>query len=108
MADLTPSPFLIGVYFYSYSIFSHFRVIPVAIFLQHFASDRSHMLSEDQKFQAEPPLYECIKTAGMDRHHSHFFFGNAKCQILLLWFRSLLTNFCMKIFIVIEVLVTLD
>ena len=71
MADLTPSPFLIGVYFYCcYSIFSHFRVIPVAIFLQHFASDRSHMLSEDQKFQAEPPLYECIKTAGIDRHHS--------------------------------------
>ena len=42
-------------------------MIPVELFLQHFASDRSHMLSEDQKYQAEPPEYSCIQTTGKSK-----------------------------------------
>lgn len=42
-----------------------FRVIPAALYLQHFASDRSHMLEEGSLpdspvYQKPPPPYPCI------------------------------------------------
>lgn len=37
-----------------------FRVVPAATFLQHFASDRSHMLSVEGSWQEVPPSYPCI------------------------------------------------
>ncbi|XP_062570009.1 protein N-terminal glutamine amidohydrolase-like [Saccostrea cucullata] len=39
-----------------------FRVIPAAEFLQTFASDRSHMLTQDGQWMSPPPVYPPIKT----------------------------------------------
>ncbi|XP_062579206.1 protein N-terminal glutamine amidohydrolase-like [Saccostrea cucullata] len=39
-----------------------FRVIPAAEFLQTFASDRSHMLTQDGQWMSPPPVYLPIKT----------------------------------------------
>lgn len=39
-----------------------FRVIPASSFLQTFASDRSHMLTEDGKWRKPPPSYPPIRT----------------------------------------------
>ncbi|KAK9806331.1 hypothetical protein WJX72_010487 [[Myrmecia] bisecta] len=37
-----------------------FRVVPAGVFLQHFASNRSHMCTADGMWLAEPPAYPCI------------------------------------------------
>ena len=42
-----------------------FRVVPAALYLEHFASDRSHMLEEGSPpvahtYSQAPPGYECI------------------------------------------------
>ncbi|XP_022286355.2 protein N-terminal glutamine amidohydrolase-like isoform X1 [Crassostrea virginica] len=39
-----------------------FRVIPGAEFLKTFASDRSHMLTQDGRWMSPPPVYPPIKT----------------------------------------------
>ncbi|KAL5016510.1 hypothetical protein ScPMuIL_006099 [Solemya velum] len=39
-----------------------FRVVPAEVFLEHFASDRSHMLNEDKTWKSDPPPYPCIQT----------------------------------------------
>ena len=46
-----------------------FRVIPGAEFLKTFASDRSHMLTQDGRWMSPPPVYPPIKTEGMHVHH---------------------------------------
>lgn len=39
-----------------------YRVIPAKYYLEHFASDRSHMIDEKTgEFKADPPKYDCIK-----------------------------------------------
>lgn len=37
-----------------------FRVMPRAIYLDHFASDRRHMKAEDGRWRAPPPPWPCI------------------------------------------------
>lgn len=39
-----------------------FRVIPCQLFLETFASDRSHMKKKDGSYQKPPPSYPCIFT----------------------------------------------
>lgn len=39
-----------------------FRVISAKSYLEHFASNRSHMLKEDGSYFAPPPEYPCIST----------------------------------------------
>ncbi|KAI8918864.1 WDYHV motif containing 1-like protein [Entophlyctis helioformis] len=39
-----------------------FRVVDGALFLRHFASDRSHMMNDDGSWIAEPPTGTCIET----------------------------------------------
>lgn len=56
----------------AFSIISRlFRIVKAAEYLQHFASDRSHMW-KDGRWLAEPPLYPPIQTQGeknlYDRH----------------------------------------
>ena len=45
-----------------------FRVIPANVFLDTFASDRSHMLDAEGKWLKPPPSYPCIQTEGMYEH----------------------------------------
>lgn len=40
-----------------------YRLVPAASFLQHFASDRSHMRLPDGSWSAQPPQYPCITAA---------------------------------------------
>ncbi|CAD5116664.1 unnamed protein product [Dimorphilus gyrociliatus] len=39
-----------------------FRVISAKCYLEHFASDRTHMLKEDGTYFSPPPKYPCIST----------------------------------------------
>ncbi|CAF0810619.1 unnamed protein product [Brachionus calyciflorus] len=40
-----------------------YRVIPAKYYISNFASDRSHMINKQTgEYQAEPPIYECIKS----------------------------------------------
>ncbi|KAH3886433.1 protein N-terminal glutamine amidohydrolase-like [Dreissena polymorpha] len=39
-----------------------FRLIEAELFLQTFASDRSHMLTENGEWKKPPPCYPCIRT----------------------------------------------
>ncbi|XP_071180126.1 protein N-terminal glutamine amidohydrolase-like [Mytilus edulis] len=49
-----------------------FRVISAPMFLQTFASDRSHMLNEEGNYLHPPPTYQCIKTKECDNNISDF------------------------------------
>lgn len=49
----------------------HFRVVPAARFLACFASDRSHMLTEDG-YQQPPPPWPCIQTNGAQMNLMRF------------------------------------
>ncbi|SAL99971.1 hypothetical protein [Absidia glauca] len=40
-----------------------FRLIPAGLFLQHFASDRSHMISQDGSYYSPPPPYPPITSS---------------------------------------------
>lgn len=40
----------------------YFRVIPAELFLYHFGSNRSHMLTQDGRYHAPPPKYPCIRS----------------------------------------------
>ncbi|XP_074661697.1 protein N-terminal glutamine amidohydrolase-like [Tubulanus polymorphus] len=40
----------------------YFRVIPAEVYLEKFASDRSHMRTSSGEWQQPPPEYPCIKT----------------------------------------------
>lgn len=41
----------------------YFRVVPAPVYLQNFASDRSHMKRPDGTWIKPPPDYACIKSA---------------------------------------------
>lgn len=49
-----------------------FRVIPAAVYLQTFASDRSHMLNKKGEYLQPPPVYPCIKTNESDNNIHDF------------------------------------
>ena len=58
---------LLHHYYITITIISHFRqfrVVNAADFLAHFASDRSHMVTADAGWLAEPPSYPPIQTKG--------------------------------------------
>lgn len=44
-------------------LFRYFRVVPAPVYLQNFASDRSHMKRPDGTWIKPPPDYNCIKSA---------------------------------------------
>jgi hypothetical protein len=39
-----------------------FRVISADYYLNNFASDRSHMLNDDNTYSSSPPIYPCIES----------------------------------------------
>lgn len=45
-----------------------FRVVPVDAYLNHFASDRSHMINKKGEWQAPPPSYAPIGAAGQENN----------------------------------------
>lgn len=45
-----------------------FRVVPAAVFLRHFASDRSHMWDDEGRWHQPPPPYPCIVAPGGATH----------------------------------------
>ncbi|CAH8459419.1 unnamed protein product [Schistosoma turkestanicum] len=47
-----------------------YRVIPVVDYLNHFSSDRRHMLREDGNWIAPPPSYECIRGQSSSSSHT--------------------------------------
>jgi hypothetical protein len=50
-----------------------FRVVDALTFLQHFCSDRSHMINEKGEWSAPPPDYDCImiQSNGMERSQAN-------------------------------------
>nr|KAJ3403284.1 hypothetical protein HK105_004115 [Polyrhizophydium stewartii] len=50
----------------------NFRVVPASLFLEHFASDRSHMLNKDGSWTAEPPIAPCIATEASTMNLSEY------------------------------------
>ena len=40
----------------------YIRVVPAKLYLENFASDRSHMKTPDGEWYAQPPSYPCIST----------------------------------------------
>lgn len=57
-----------------------YRLAEAQSFLEHFASDRSHMMGEDGKWEATPPSYSCIISS-----------GKWKVQLYLIWLFSSFT-----------------
>jgi protein N-terminal glutamine amidohydrolase len=54
----------------------YFRIIPADLFIQHFASDRSHMYNPITKsYNEPPPLYSCIVPPKLDKCN-HAIFDN--------------------------------
>ncbi|XP_064645092.1 protein N-terminal glutamine amidohydrolase-like [Lineus longissimus] len=49
-----------------------FRVIPAVLYLEKFASDRSHMLDDDGIFRTDPPTYPCITTPEIQNNLEDF------------------------------------
>ncbi|KAK7087624.1 hypothetical protein V1264_021650 [Littorina saxatilis] len=49
-----------------------FRVVPGDVYLNTFASDRSHMLKEDGSWMATPPSYPCIQTQAYQNNLADF------------------------------------
>lgn len=49
-----------------------FRVVRAEKYIEHFHSDRMHMM-KDGKWMATPPKYDCIKTPNMKKNKSGFF-----------------------------------
>ena len=45
-----------------------FRVVPAAMFLAHFSSDRSHMKRDDGTWASPPPDYDCIRSSNADKN----------------------------------------
>ncbi|XP_014663010.1 PREDICTED: protein N-terminal glutamine amidohydrolase-like [Priapulus caudatus] len=48
-----------------------FRVVPARVYLEQFASDRSHMLASGE-YQMEPPDYPCIQTTECSNNLADF------------------------------------
>ncbi|VDL72778.1 unnamed protein product [Nippostrongylus brasiliensis] len=44
----------------------YFRIIPCQEYLQHFSSDRSHMLAEDGTWMSPPPAWDPILKNGLN------------------------------------------
>ena len=49
-----------------------FRIVPAQIFLDHFASDRSHMIDADGKWLQPPPAYPPIFSQSMLHNNRNF------------------------------------
>ncbi|KNC79324.1 hypothetical protein SARC_08273, partial [Sphaeroforma arctica JP610] len=41
--------------------YGYYRLVPLAYFMEHFGSDRSHMIRADGTWSAPPPVHPCIK-----------------------------------------------
>ncbi|XP_030645274.1 protein N-terminal glutamine amidohydrolase isoform X2 [Chanos chanos] len=54
------------------------RVIPANVYLQHFASDRSHMKDPSGTWRMPPPPYACIETAESSMNLDDFISMDAK------------------------------
>jgi protein N-terminal glutamine amidohydrolase len=64
------------------------RIIDAKDFLEHFASDRSHMIGEDGKYLAPPPSYSCIRGKESTTAHNLSVFMDIEPNHLQVWYKT--------------------
>eukprot|EP00775_Hariotina_reticulata_P000928 gene928-biopygen1934 len=58
-----------------------YRLISAVAYLQHFASDRSHMREADGSWMAAPPAYPCIQAADGCSNNLHCYREMSDCSL---------------------------